>query len=265
MSYISGIARERLMLSGSIEEYVSADNIVRFIDAFVDWEIGSHSELLKKGKSETGRPSYTANCLCKLLIYGYFNSVSSSRKLECETSVNLEVIWLMRNLSPDHWTISDFRKENRLLISQITIDFRKFLKSAGYIKGKSISTDGTKIKANASRDVLTTGLTNRKLEKAEKEIERYFARLDSYYMGQIPILLRSKKKVQVEMDLYSTACNLRRLFNTDTVPLLLEKLAKWLPVPAFPCFLTALISFWASISVILTPIYRRQCLPPDFY
>jgi len=85
---------------------------------------------------------------------------------------------LMNNLCPDHWTISDFRKEHKELIRCITIDFRKFLKDCGYIKGKSISTDGTKIKAYASRDALSMKQIDKKLTNAEKEIERYLAQLN---------------------------------------------------------------------------------------
>jgi transposase len=179
MSYISSIPREHLMMSNSIDGCVSRDNIVHFIDAFVDREIKANINLFEKGKSTKGRPCYTPNCLSKLLIYGYLNSISSSRMLERESKRNLEVIWLMHNLHPDHWTISDFRKENKELIRRITIDFRKFLKDSDYIKDKSISTDGTKIKAYASRDTLSVKLIEKKLEKAEKEIERYFAQMDT--------------------------------------------------------------------------------------
>jgi transposase len=179
MSFINPISREQLMLPSSIEDYVSRDHIVRFIDAFVDKVVDAHPELLsQKGKSGEGRPSYSPNCLCKLLIYGYLNSVSSSRKLENETKRNLEAIWLMNNLCPDHWTISDFRKEHKELIRCITLDFRKFLKDCGYIQGKSISGDGTKIKAYASRSPLSLTQIDKKLANAEKEIERYLAQLN---------------------------------------------------------------------------------------
>jgi hypothetical protein len=87
-------------------------------------------------------------------------------------------MWLMNNLHPDHWTISDFRKENKELIKGITIDFRKFLKDSGYIKGQSVSTDGTKIKAYASRSTLSLKLIDKKLAATEKEIERYFSQLN---------------------------------------------------------------------------------------
>ena len=183
MSFITTISREQLMLPTSIEEYVSSDNIVRFIDAFVDKVLKNKPVILSdkvksKGISKEGRPSYSPNCLCKILIYGYLNSISSSRKLENETQRNLELIWLTNNLHPDHWTISDFRKEHKELIKEITIDFRRFLKDCGYIKGKSVSTDGTKIKAYASRQTLSLKLIEKKLSQAEKEIERYFSQLN---------------------------------------------------------------------------------------
>ena len=180
MSLIKPVSRDQLMLPSSIDDYVSADNFVRFIDAFVDKSLQQVSPelLLKKGSHLEGRPSYSPDCLCKLLIYGYFNFVSSSRKLEQETQRNLEVIWLMKNLHPDHWTISDFRKENKELIKIITIDFRKFLRDCGYAKGKTVSTDGSKIKAYASRNIISINKIDKRLAYIEKEIERYLSQLE---------------------------------------------------------------------------------------
>jgi hypothetical protein len=91
----------------------------------------------------------------------------------------MEVIRLMNNLRPDHWTVSDFRKKNKAAIKRMAIDFRKILKNSDYITGKSLSSDGTKIKAYASRDTLSVKLIEKKPEKAEKEIERYFAQLQA--------------------------------------------------------------------------------------
>ena len=222
MSFISTIPREQLMLPSSIDEYVSSDNFVRFIDAFVDKFLKIQQEtLFTKGKSEEGRPGYSPNCLIKLLIYGYFNSISSSRKLENESKRNLEVIWLLNNLSPDHWTISNFRKDNRELIKQITVGFRHFLKDSGYITGKSLSTDGTKIKAYASRSTLSINLINKKLEHTEKEIERYFSQLSDNdgieyeqeemisvseeLKGKISLLQHKVEELQIQKELLETA------------------------------------------------------------
>jgi transposase len=177
MSYISAIPRGQQMLPCSIDEYISSDNIVRFIDAFVDKVISATPELADRCTSAAGRPGYPSGCLCKLLLYGYLNSISSSRRLEAETKRNLEVIWLTSNLRPDHWTISNFRKDNKELIRRVAVDFRKFLKASGYLTGQSVSADGTKIKAYASRDTLSLTLIDKKLAAAEAEVERYLAQL----------------------------------------------------------------------------------------
>ena len=113
MGYIAGLAREQLILfPESLDEYITADNPVRFIDAWVD-----RLELAALGFSQTlpaatGRPGYDPRAILKLYLYGYLNRIRSSRKLEQECQRNVEVMWLMGKLALDHKTIADFRKDN---------------------------------------------------------------------------------------------------------------------------------------------------------
>src|SRR5260370_40528939 len=62
--------------------------------------------------------------ICLSYIYGYLNRVRSSRRLEAETRRNLEVMWLLRGLTPDFKTIADFRKDNRDAFEPV---FRQFV------------------------------------------------------------------------------------------------------------------------------------------
>jgi transposase len=62
----------------------------------------------------TGRPSYHSSVLLKLCIYGYLNGVQSSRRLEREAGRNVEAMWLLGRLVPDHRTIADVRKDKAL-------------------------------------------------------------------------------------------------------------------------------------------------------
>jgi len=232
MSFIVKVPREQLMLPTSIDDYVSLDNIVRFIDAFVNKILMAKPELLpSKGSSAEGRPSYPVDCLCKLLIYGYLNYISSSRRLEKETKRNLEVIWLMNHLQPDHWTISDFRKENKQLIKQITIDFRKFLKDSNYIKGKSVSTDGTKIKAYASRETLSITLIDKKLEQVETEIERYLTQLNENDVteNEQEAMLTASKELKRQIE-----CLQKQVGELESQKKLLETLGRESLAPADP-------------------------------
>ena len=95
--------------------------------------------------------------------------------------------------------------------------------------------DGEWLKAYKEREKTKEFKEKFKLRKCV--VEHPFGTM-KYLMGQIPILLRGKEKVQVEMDLYSTAYNLIRLKNTETVPNLLEKLEQWIPVAASFAFLS---------------------------
>jgi transposase len=91
MAHISGDDRSQLLLlPEAVEDYVGPENVVRFIDAFVDGlDLGATGFARVEPKA-TGRPGYDPADLLKLYIYGYLNRVRSSRRLEAETHRNLE-------------------------------------------------------------------------------------------------------------------------------------------------------------------------------
>ena len=109
----------------SLDSMVDEHSEVRLIDAFVD---GLDIEAMGvKPASNIGRPSYDGRSLLKLYIYGLFNDIISSRELAECCEINIEVMWLMNELKPDHRTIADFRKNHPGLIEKATkayIDFR---------------------------------------------------------------------------------------------------------------------------------------------
>src|ERR1043165_4977477 len=102
MNYVAGADRaEVLLFPEALEDYITEENPVRFIDAFV-----AQLELKKQGfrnaeLNDTGRPPYDPGDLLRLYLYGYLNRVRSSRGLEREASRNLKLIWLLRKLRPD--------------------------------------------------------------------------------------------------------------------------------------------------------------------
>jgi len=113
MSHISGISRSQLLLlPESVDDYAGPENLVRFIEAFVDGLDIVDLGFQRAQAKATGRPGYDPKDLLKLYIYEYLNRVRSSRRLEVETHRNIEVIWLMRQLKPDFKTIADFRRIN---------------------------------------------------------------------------------------------------------------------------------------------------------
>lgn len=180
MHYIESENRHQFTMGYSLDEIITSDNAVRIIDAIIEEIYKANRERFDiKGKSEIGRKAYKPTVLLKLYLYGYINSISSSRKLEAETHRNLEMIWLLGNLKPDHKTISDYRKDNSDAIRYVTLEFRRFLKARGYIEGKTVGIDGSKIKANANRDMLTLEKIERRTQKLEEQLEKYLAKLSS--------------------------------------------------------------------------------------
>src|ERR1022692_554904 len=95
MTHISGFERSQLLLlPEAVEDYVGADNPVRFIDAFVDGLDLSAAGFLRVAPRTTGRPGYAPGDLLKLYIYGYLNRVRSSRRLEAECHRNIAALAL---------------------------------------------------------------------------------------------------------------------------------------------------------------------------
>lgn len=178
-NYVEGMNRSQvILLPDTLDEYVSEENPVRFIDAFVDSldlkELGfKHSE-----PCEEGRPPYDPGDMLKLYVYGYLNQVRSSRKLEMECHRNVEVMWLMKKLAPDFKTIADFRKCNVDCIKPVFKEFVYLCKSLDLFGAELVGIDGTKFKAVNSKD---RNFNEKKLQSILKlineKIERYLNEL----------------------------------------------------------------------------------------
>lgn len=180
MAHISGGDRSQLLLlPDSVDDYVGPDNVVRFIDAFVDGLDLKAAGFGRVQAKTTGRPGYDPADLLKLYIYGYLNRVRSSRRLEVETRRNLEVIWLLRRLTPDFKTIADFRRDNSTAFRQVFRDFVVLCRELDLFGRELIAVDGTRIKAVNSRE---RNFTKAKLAKAmaesDERLARYLKQLD---------------------------------------------------------------------------------------
>jgi transposase len=137
---------QMVLLPQTIDEYVSQDHPVRAYDAFVD-ALDFNELGIELNDRQVGNSEYYPKLMLKLLIFGYSYGVKSSRKLERETYNNIAFMWLMRKLTPDHKTISEFRRKNR---KSLKLCARLCLR-LDLIDGNVLFVDGTKIRANAGR------------------------------------------------------------------------------------------------------------------
>src|SRR6185295_7761373 len=179
--FVAGADRtQSTLLPESLDDWVDESNPVRVIDAFVDaLNVG---ELGFDGiePAATGRPSYHPSCLLKLYIYGYLNRVQSSRRLEREAGRNVEVMWLLGRLAPDHKTIADFRKDNGGAIKKVCARFVELCRRMGLLSSASVAIDGSKFKAVNNRDKnFTSAKIERRRKQLEESVSRYLSQLDT--------------------------------------------------------------------------------------
>ena len=179
--FITGADRSQTTLfPPCVDDWIAEDNPVRAVDAFV--AVLDLGELGFAGvePAATGRPAYHPSVLLKLYIYGYLNRVQSSRRLEREADRNVELMWLIGRLVPDHKTIADFRRDNGEAIRQVCGRFVLLCRQMGLLAGGSVAIDGSKFKAVNNRD---RNFTKAKLERRRQQIEesvaRYLAQLDT--------------------------------------------------------------------------------------
>src|ERR1700730_12752831 len=180
MNYIAGSdAGEALLLPEALDDYITPENPVRFIDVFV-----AQLDLSKAGFSnaqlnETGRPPYDPGDLLRLYLYGYLNRVRSSRGLEREAARNLELIWLLRKLRPDFKTIADFRRDNGQAIKAVCREFTLLCRKLELFGGELVAIDSIKIKAqNAKGRNYSEAKLQGFLAEIEKKVETYLKELD---------------------------------------------------------------------------------------
>ena len=179
--FVTGVDRvQSTLLPEYLDDFIDDSNPVRVIDAFVD--ALNLAELGFDGvePAATGRPAYHPSALLKLYVYGYLNRVQSSRRLEREAGRNVEVMWLLGRLIPDHKTIADFRKDNGLALRKVCARFVELCRELGLLTTVSVAIDGSKFKAVNNRDKnFTRAKVERRRAQLEESVARYLSQLDT--------------------------------------------------------------------------------------
>lgn len=180
MSYIKGEDRDQItIMPECLDDYVSAENPARLIDAFVESlcmaVLGFRAE-----PATEGRPGYDPRDMLKLYIYGYFNKIRSSRRLQTEAGRNLELMWLLRKIVPDFRCIADFRKDNASAIKEVFREFVKLCDKAKLLSHDAVVIDGSKFRAvNSDNNCHVKGNVAKLITQAEERIAKYMAELDA--------------------------------------------------------------------------------------
>ncbi|XLS27658.1 IS1182 family transposase [Flavobacteriaceae bacterium M23B6Z8] len=197
MEYLKGESRTQLTLyTTCLDDMINEDNSVRAIDQFVNSL--DFDTLGFKTITWQGRPPYNPADLLKLYMYGYMNRIRSSRQLELECSRNIELMWLLGNLKPDHNTIARFRKNNPKAIKRV---FRKTIviaKNHKLIGAQLIAGDSTKLRAqNSKKNNYNPKKVARHLEYIEQRLEEHqneLAQADGDHKKQLEQVIQKRKQ-----------------------------------------------------------------------
>ena len=191
MNCLKGSDRQQThLLPPTLEEYVGADNPVRFLDAFVNkLDLGAAGfQFPKEDAYGRGRPAYHPADLLKLYLYGYLHQLRSSRRLEAECHRNLEVLWLLGELQPDFKTIADFRKDNAAAFKAVVREFTRLCRQLDLFGGQLLAIDGTKLKAsNAPDRNWSQTKLDKQLAQTEAKLEEYLRALDQADVQPEPV------------------------------------------------------------------------------
>lgn len=176
MNHRTGLDRSQtLLFPESLEDYVTPENPIRFLDAFVGSLDLAGLGFAKAQCADTGRPPYAPAVLLKLYLYGYLHRIRSSRLLEAECHRNVEVIWLLGKLAPDFKTIADFRKDNLKPLRAVCRQFTLLCRKLELFGGQLLAIDGSKLRAVNSRE------RNFNEDKLKELIAHTDARLAEYF------------------------------------------------------------------------------------
>ena len=173
MVFIKSLKDQTWLFPPAIEDLILEDHVCFLVENFIDSLDFSTFEEKYNG---AGHPAYHPRIILKLLIMGVIDKVRSSRRLAKNARENVVYMYLAEKLTPDFRTISDFRKDNHDLIKMVFKHTVHLARKEGMLDLSHLSTDGTKIKANAAdKRIFTKEELEFLMKFVEKELETWAA------------------------------------------------------------------------------------------
>lgn len=177
MAHISPLDRNQIKMI-SLEEMVAPESVARAIDAFIN-ALDMEALGFDLSTAHTGRSPFHPSVFLKLYLYGYMNRIRSSRKLEAECKRNVELMWLIGELTPAFRVIAQFRADHGNQIRNVFKTLVQFSKGQGLIGATLIAIDGTKVRAvNSKKNNYNQKKIERHIQYIDNKVEDYLNKLD---------------------------------------------------------------------------------------
>ena len=147
-SFIPFNRDQAFLLPPDLKDWLPGDDLAHFVIAATERvPLGAFKVPERTG----GKPQYHPQLMLALLIYSYANGIFSSRRIERATYRDIGVRFVAANTHPDHDTIATFRRSNRAAFEAAFLHVLLLARQSGLLKLGTVSIDGTKIDANASK------------------------------------------------------------------------------------------------------------------
>ena len=225
MAYIKSLRGQAWLLPPSIEEMIPEDHVCFLVEDLIDSLNFKEFDVKYSG---AGHPAYHPRVIMKLLVMGVLDRIRSSRRLARNARENVVYIYLSEKLNPDFRTISDFRKDNPNLVKAAFKHTITIAKDEGLLDLSVLSTDGTKIKANASnRSVLSKEEIEFINKFIDNELEEWAKQdnIENNFFGEIrgsdQLPEKSRRKIKKAVERY-----IKRLKETGDISYIKQKIKK---------------------------------------
>jgi transposase len=146
--FVTDDRSQPFLLPPDLKDWVAEDDLAHFVIAACE---RVPVEAFKMKPTAAGKAQYHPRLMLALLVYCYANGIFSSRRIERATWRDLGVRFVAANQQPDHDTIAHFRRENRAAFEAAFVQVLLMASGVGLTKLGTVSVDGTKIEANASK------------------------------------------------------------------------------------------------------------------
>jgi transposase/IS5 family transposase len=134
----------------TIEDWLPEDHLARFVVEIVS-QLNLSSIRETYSELARGQKAYEPAMMVALIFYCLITGILSSRKMERATWESIPVRYITGDEHPDHDTIADFRNRMKDALDRIFVDILRIAQGMGVLKLGTISLDGTKMHANASK------------------------------------------------------------------------------------------------------------------
>lgn len=146
--FISDDRSQSYLLPPDLRDWLPENDMAHFVLAACERvPLGA----FKVGSGIEGRPQYHPRMMLALLVYCYANGILSSRKIERASYRDIGVRFVAANLHPDHDTIARFRRDNLAAFEAAFVQVLMLAKETGLLRVGTVSIDGTKMEASASK------------------------------------------------------------------------------------------------------------------